>query len=422
MTPRILFAAATSAVLLLATPASAIFVDLLPSGDQWIRNINGDTAFTSDAMSVRGDAGDTRWSLLQFDLSSTGFTGADLISASLTLNARSSSSDAGQVASLIDINAGTQPIDSVTWNQYQIDHAGSEMPLSTLGNVPPATALSGGAMMTTDADAADLATIASTLDGATDSLLTLVLAPASESTSIDWTDGPGQLDNQPSVLRLEFPGTKPPCFTCNVELADAVWLRTGQALHNDGVLVTNNPEIVGDAPTVGLMEWDLSEITTPPEKLIGAELVFSVAEGSRSMEPGQTAGLIDTTAGTAIANIAGTAEYASEYGGTEQLLTGLGVVPDTTEALAAGDTFTTTATEADLDLIRAVLNDSDLLTMAMFGSDLADPDGVTGQYWGDGMGFGSAPQLVLHFVPEPSSVVLMGILLAGGMLVARRGV
>lgn len=397
-----------------ASTASAIFVDLTPSGDQWIRSTSGTSSFTSDAISVRDASvsGDARWGIVQFDLSGTGFTGADLLGASLMLNVRSNANDAGQSASLIDITNGTQALDSITWDQYQIDHAGSEVALGSLGYVAPLSAFSGGAVVTTSANASDLAAIASTIDGASGSLLTLVFAPNSATTNVDWTDGPGQLDNLPSVLRLEFPGDPPPpapCINCDVPLGDAVWLRNGSAHHNDGVLVTNNPEVIGNAPTVGLVQWDLSEVPDDPARLVSAQLTFTVAETSRTQNPGQVAGLIDTTGGTALADITDSAGYAAEYLGTEQPLEGLGVVPDTTGALLAGETFTTTATAADLQLIREVLNGSGLLTMALFGSDIAAPDGVTGQYWGDGR-YGAAPVLSLTFsVPEPGTSVMMSL-------------
>lgn len=398
-----------SSLVLFAPPASAIFVDLFPSGDQWIRSTDGGTAFTSDAMSVRDASisGDARWSLLQFDLSAAGFSGADLLSASLDLTARSSTSDAGQDALFIDITTGTQPIDAVTWDQYQVDHAGAETPLGTLGNIAAGTAVAGGVVVTTSADASDLAAIASTIDGANGSLFTLVFAPKS-NTNVDWTDGPGQLDNSPSVLRLEFPGAPPACGVCQVDLDEARWVRDGSAHPNDGVLVTNNPSVVGGAPTVGLMQWDLSQIPDDPAKLIAATLTFSVADAGRSAAPGQVAGLVDTSAGSAITEIGSQQQYAAEYGGAETLLEGLGIVPDTTGPLAEGETVTTTATAADLVQLRAVLSGTKLLTMAMFGSDSATPDGVTGQYWGDGV-FGAAPVLELTFVPEPGCTVLVGV-------------
>lgn len=397
-------------LLLFTSSASAIFVDLLPSGDQWIRSTDGGSAFTSDAISVRDASisGDARWGILQFDLGSTGFTGADLLSASLDLNVRSGTSDAGQDAFLIDILSGTQPIDSITWDQYQVDHAGAETPLGTLGHIAAGTAFSGGAVVNTPADASDLASIASTIDGASGSLLTFVFAPKA-TTNVDWTDGPGQLDNNPSILRLEFPGAPPVCGTCEVDLDAARWVRDGSAHPNDGVLITNNPSIVGGAPTVGLMQWDLSQIPDDPASLIGAKLTFSVADAGRTAEPGQIAGLIDTSTGSAISEIGSQQQYASEYGGAENMLEGLGVVSDTTGPLAEGETIMTTATAADLALIRDVLNGTKLLTMAMFGSDGAAPDGVTGQYWGDGVGFGVAPVLELTFIPEPASLLLVGI-------------
>ena len=398
-------------LLVLSPSASALLLDLLPSGDQWIRSTDGSTAFTSDAISVRDASisGDARWGILQFDLSATGFTGADLLSASLDLNVRSNSDDGGQNALLIDITSGTQAVDSVTWDQYQIDHAGNETPWSTLGNIAAGTALTGGTVVNTAADAGDLAAIASTIDGANGSLLTFVFAPLA-NTNVDWTDGPGQLDNKPSVLRLEFPGGPLPCGSCEVGLSAARWARDGQSLANDGVLVTNNEAVVGGAPTVGLMEWDLSQIPEDPAKLIAAELTFTVADASRTTDPGQIAGLIDTTGMTPITGLGSRQDYDAAYGGTEQMLEGLGVVPDATGALGDGETFTTTATPADLQLIRDVLNGSDLLTMALLGSDGATPDGVTGQYWGDGA-FGAAPVLKLTFIPEPTSAGLLGIVL-----------
>jgi hypothetical protein len=412
-----------AALCLMASTASAVFVDLIPSGDQWIRSTNGATAFTSDAISIRDAAvtGDARWGIVQFDLSSTGYTGGDLLGATLLLNARGNTADAGQNASLIDITAGTQAIDSITWNQYQIDHVASQVPLSTLGHIAPLTPFATNAVASTSADASDLLAIAATIDGATGSLLTFVFAPNSTTTRVDWTDGPGQLDNRPSILRLEFAGDPPPCVACDVPLSDAVWLRGGSAHPNDGVLVTNNPAVVGNAPTVGLMEWDLSQIPDDPARLVSAELTFTVAQASRTQHPGQIAGLIDTSAGTPLSGLGDSAAYNSEYAGTEQMLTGLGVVPDNTAALLTGETFTTIATAADLELIRAILSGDDLLTMALFGSDGAAPDGLTGQYWGDGF-FGTAPVLSLTFsVPEPSSVLLFGLAAIGGLVgIARR--
>lgn len=404
----------------LPSVAQAIFLELEPSGDQWIRSTSGTTAFTSDAISVRDSSisGDARWGILQFDLSGTGYTGAELLSASLDLNARSSVTDAGQNSLFINITSGTQAIDSITWDQYQIEHAGGETTLGTLGYVAPATALTGGQVVTTPADASDLALLASTIDGSNGSLLTFVFAPNSSDSNNDWTDGPGQLDNAPSILRLEFPGVLPPCGTCNVELTNAAWIRDGSAHPNDGVLITNN-DLVGGFPTVGLMEWDLSEITDDPSKLVSAELTFTVAEGSRTMQPGQVAGSIDTTSGTSLTGLVSRQAYETEYAGTEVSLEGLGVVPNTTGPLASGDTITTVATAADLELLRGVLNGSDLLTLAMLGSDAAAPDGVTGQYWGDGV-FGAAPQLTLTFIPEPSSLLLLGLALFVALARVRR--
>jgi hypothetical protein len=150
--------------------------------------------------------------------------------------------------------------------------------------------------------------------------------------------------------------------------------------------------------------------------LLSAQLTFTVADTSRTQNPGQVAGLIDTTGGTSLADIADSAGYASEYLGTEQPLEGLGVVPDTTGALLEGATFTTTATAADLQLIRDILSANGLMTMAMFGSDSAAPDGATGQYWGDGR-YGVAPVLSLTFsVPEPGSFVLVSLAIVGGVV------
>src|SRR5690606_37104828 len=104
-------------------------------------------------------------------------------------------------------------------------------------------------------------------------------------------------------------------------------------------------------------------------------------------------------------------------------LEGLGIVPDTTGALATGETFTTIATAADLELIRNVLNGNGRLTMGLFGSDHAAPDGVTGQYWGDGVYGGAAPVLNLTFataVPEPTSVWLLACAALGGALAWKR--
>src|SRR5690606_26464256 len=122
----------------------------------------------------------------------------------------------------------------------------------------------------TSADASDLTAIAGTIDGATGSLLTFVFAPNSPTSRIDWTDGPGPLDNRPSILRLEFAGAAPPCVSCDVPLGEAIWLRNGSAHLNDGALVTNNPAVVANAPTVGLMEWDLSQIPDDPARLVSA--------------------------------------------------------------------------------------------------------------------------------------------------------
>ena len=60
------------------------------------------------------------------------------------------------------------------------------------------------------------------------------------------------------------------------------------------------------------------------------------------------------------------------------------------------------------------MNGSGLLTMSMFGSDALAPDGVTGQYWGNGA-FGVEPSLVLTFIPEPTSLVLLGLSLICGI-------
>lgn len=409
------------------TTASAIFLDLTPSGDQWIRSTNGDTPFNDDAISMRDASisGDIRYGILQFDLAGTGYTGADLLSASLLLNARGAADDAGQTAMLIDINSGSQAINAVTWNGYQADHAGSELPLESLGYIAPGTPFAGGTLVTTSASAGDMVAISAIIDGAAGSLLTLVLTPNSTTSNVDWTDGPGQLDNLPSILRLEFPGDPPPpspCVDCNVPVANARWVRSASAHVSDGLLVTNNPERVSGAPSIGLLEWDLTGIPDDPAQLIGATLTFTVAEGAQTQNPGQVAGLIDTSGGTPLIGIGSSGAYAGEYLGTEIPLEGLGIVPDTTLALATGETFTTTATEADLELIRNVLNGNGLLTMALFGSDHAAPDGVTAQYWGDGA-YGVAPVLNLKFataVPEPGAIWLLGGIALGGMLVCTR--
>ncbi|WP_425400281.1 hypothetical protein [Aeoliella sp.] len=420
--PRLFWLMCTMATISCSPHAMAIYVDLVPSGDQWIWDNTPDTPRTSDAVSVWGiTPGNIRAGLIQFDvLGAGGYTGADLLSAELRLNLRSSEDQVLQTTNIVDLSSGTQAIDAVTWNGYQAEHVGNELEANTsLGFHDDMVGASGGAVYSSFADASELGLIANMIDGSVaDGLLTLSMF-ASDATNHDWTDGPGQLDNAPSILRLEFPGETPPCYVCDVDLSKARWVRTASAHPGDGLLVTNNPAIVADAPAVGLMEWDLSEITDDPAKLISAELTFTVVDESRTMNPGQIAGLIDTSGGPTIDEIDSSVEYATEYQGTELILEGLGVVPDTTGPLAGGETFTTLATEADLELIRNIMNGTDLMTMTLAGSDLLSPDGVTGQYWGDGV-FGAAPTLTLTFIPEPSSVVILSLVVASGVILRFR--
>ncbi|MGI9430145.1 MAG: PEP-CTERM sorting domain-containing protein, partial [Bythopirellula sp.] len=134
---------------------------------------------------------------------------------------------------------------------------------------------------------------------------------------------------------------------------------------------------------------------------------------SRNVNVGQDASQVDLN-GTTIGGITSEPDYTAEYGVLGgNALEGLGVVPDGTGALLTDESVVTVATAADLALIQAVMNGNDLLTLEFRG---ATPTST--QYWGDGAGFGSAPILTLTFIPEPSSVMLIGLGLAG-LIVSR---
>ena len=127
--------------MLVPSMASAVFVDASLTGDQWIWLTTPDTARTGDAMSVRQLGSAVRGSIASWDvLAIGGFTGADLFSAALILNLRSSFT-VHQTSAIIDLSAGSQAIDAITWNGYFADHNGSEIDTNTsLGRILTPTA------------------------------------------------------------------------------------------------------------------------------------------------------------------------------------------------------------------------------------------------------------------------------------------
>jgi len=413
--------------------------------DSWIREVDESDVNLrdNDLISVSSSTStfNPRYGVVEFDLSSLGDTVITEAHFQLWNQANGFSDDtapANQTAVLID-GPWTSPADSgalgvglLTWPGIN-DAITAGTPLPQIGRIdiprvgdPDGETAGEDGYINRSANADELAALNADRTG--DRIATFVLigfedgnepGPGNDFRN-SWGDGPDGFGGMDPLLTINnsgvpyVPGVQPePIFK-------AIWAREASQHIRDGVLVSNNPEIIGGAPTVGMMQWDLEQfedsLGKDPDLLERATLELFGTNASRTQDPGQTAGLINTIGGTELEDTASEPAYQAEYGGTELPLQGLGVVPDTTGPINDGESILTVATEDDLELIREVMRGNvssrrQLMTMVFQGSDAAAPDGLTGQYWGDGE-FGNAPILTLTFVPEPSSMLLIGFGLA----------
>ncbi|MGI9428416.1 MAG: hypothetical protein ACR2NM_07155 [Bythopirellula sp.] len=389
----------TVALVAFLVPAVASAVSLEATYDSWIRAEDAGFDFNgrdNDFVSVWDST--TRYGALEFDLSSIG---VPITSAHLQLwnQANGFSDDFSaivQTASLID-GTWVNPAGGGAAGVGLLDFAGTETAIAGgnlmtgLGdlNILAQSAipgnLNGGSYINTTATAGDLAAL--NADAAGDDLATFVLSSLGGNHS--WGD------NNTLRARLTINEAPIPDPTVPTPVFDAIWARADSSHYNDGVLVSDNPATIAGAPTVGLMEWDLAQLYPGknPADLLGATLELFVADESRTQNPGQTAKQIDLN-GTPLISTANEPSYTVEYGGFGNALGGLGVVPNLGAGLVNGDGVLTTATAADLDLIKGVMNGSGMLSLEM-RSDSSE----TGQYWGDGA-FGIEPILTLVFPGE----------------------
>ncbi len=412
------------AIMALLLPSMASAIVLEATYDSWIRVEDIGFVFNqrdNDLVSV-WDSTSRRYGTVEFDLSSvgvaitsahlqlwdgdTGFSDADdaidqnstLVQGTWTAPANGGAAGVGLLdfaAVEAAIAAGTpMALGDINLSAHSATHSPEDFII---------TSVSGGADPDIIALNADLS------GNSGDDLATFIFS--TELGRHSWGDG---FNSQVARLVIneapfELP---PPPFGIDA----VVWARAGSAHFGDGLLVSDNPAVIGGAPTVGLVQWDLNHSDfngIDSANLVGATIEFTVADQSRTQDPGQVAAQIDLN-GTPLSGTATEPSYTAEYAGQENALTGLGVVPNLGAGLVNGDTVLTTASAADLDLIKAVLNGTKLLTL-----ELRSDSNVTGQYWGGG-GFGPDPILTLTFIPEPSTILLSLVGVFGLVLRRRR--
>jgi hypothetical protein len=161
---------------------------------------------TNDNINVRGNTGDRRYGILEFDLS--GVTPFALGSASLELTCADKAitvASSLQDSYLIDTTGKTQ-VNGMNWGNYIGDYEGQEYYANeTLGVISlPGVAISIGQSDTTVASANDLAQIQAILNSG--GKLTIVLKPVNTSSELNWGQNtdlwPGSSLGPSAVLTL----------------------------------------------------------------------------------------------------------------------------------------------------------------------------------------------------------------------------
>ncbi len=196
--PRLIPAATLVALTFGQLPrASAIVLDA--SADTWIRQSSPATDYGDDWISVRASETDTRYGIVEFDLSST--VGVSITSIALELFDSSSSANVLFEQSAFVLSETPPEIDGYTWQEYLDFDQANEQPLQALGafSIEPSQA-KGGYQISSSASAADIALLETVRD-ANDGRVLLILKGSSGSR--DWLDV--ERDSGPRLWINEFP-------------------------------------------------------------------------------------------------------------------------------------------------------------------------------------------------------------------------
>jgi len=115
----------------LAMNAAAASVDIPVSADVFIRSLSPNTTHDADLISIRNLAGEQRYGIIQFDLST--LVGQAVTSVELILDEIGSTpagSDANyplvSAAYIIGSGSDVPDVSSMTWNSYQATYEGQE--------------------------------------------------------------------------------------------------------------------------------------------------------------------------------------------------------------------------------------------------------------------------------------------------------
>jgi len=190
----------------------------------------------------------------------------------------------------------------------------------------------------------------------------------------------------------------------SLDASTEVWIRSTNpttTFVNDAMSVRHE-DVTGDM-RYSVVEFDLSGITS--NLLIGASLELTVRSTTANVQ--QDSFLIDTTGGTAASSMTWNAYQGEQEGSEAFSFESFGVEP-LAQGFSGGTVRETFASANDLAQIQSILSSGGVLTVS-----LKPASSSTNVDWTDAGLDGMPAVLNLTFIPEPTSILLLGL---GGVL------